>query len=88
MRELEQGQGIGDIPETWVSRGHIEKEIRPQVWGSNVRTKLLIQANDQQLGDWQGWKKVVKPRSKAERNRQRGWGTDAGPGGAGRAAGI
>ena len=28
--------------------------------GSNSRTKLLVQANDQQLGDWQGWKKVVK----------------------------
>ena len=35
--------------------------------GSNSRTKLLVQANDQQLGDWQGWKKVVKPRSKVER---------------------
>lgn len=56
--------------------------------GSNSRTKLVVQANDHQLGDWQGWKKVVKPRSKAERNRPRGWGTDAGPGGAGGAAGI
>lgn len=71
----------------WMSRGHTEKEIRPQ-GGSNVRTKLLVQANDQHLGDWQGWKTVVKPRRKAERNRPKGWGTRAGPGGAGGAAGI
>ena len=64
------------------------RERNQATGGSNVRTKLLVQANDQHLGDWQGRKTVVKPRRKAERNRPRGWGTHAGPGGAGGAAGI
>lgn len=45
------------------------KEIRPQVLGSNVRPKLPVQADDQQLGDLQGWRNVVKPGSNAERRQ-------------------